>query len=134
MSIIATGLPTILLLPRTQARLPEISIPVDSIRWIIIAVEIADESQELVLGDVLGEIVGEALYAGLPARRPLVPHVDLGGGALAHEHHGEPRRDALLLHGQDIARDLVPDHRGLFLSINNSSRHPVPLHLYGGWS
>ena len=68
-----------------------------------VGIEPFQQPHEVRLARVLGQLDRLVIEARFVAGFPLHPHVDLRGGIVAHEHHGEARGDTLFLELRDLA-------------------------------
>ena len=85
-----------------------------------VAVEARDEIEQRGLRRLLRQLVLEGLHADLDGLLGLVAHVDLARRVLAHEHHREPGRKAVLrLHAGDVGRHIGAHLGGNRLSVDD---------------
>ncbi len=60
-----------------------------------IGIERIDAGQQLPFGSAGRHVVKLRMDAGVLAGQDLVAHIDLGGGIVSHQHHGDTRLDAM---------------------------------------
>ena len=92
-----------------------------------IAVEPCDQRQQIGLRHVGGQSVLERGHAGGLGLGVLAADIDLAGGIVADQHHGQARRDLMLaLDPRDLVGDAGAQLRGNDFSIDDACRHLNP--------
>jgi len=90
-----------------------------------VAVQMADKGQEFSLGGVGRQDVGHRMHARGPGLLTLGPDIDLAGPVIPHQHHRQPRCQAMIgLEAGDFGGHICPQALGCSPAVNDAGlRH-----------